>query len=76
MMSNRMRNIHSHMVYPLNITSFVKEELINLLEVGLIERSLSPYVAPTLVVPHKAPPGSSSTETKGFVLDHSELISV
>ena len=36
----------------------------NLLEVGLIERSLSPYAALIIGVPHKEPPGSSLTETK------------
>ena len=38
---------------------FIREELMNLLETGLIERSLSPYAAPIIVVPRKAPPGSS-----------------
>ena len=42
---------------PLKHHKFFKEELTNLLEVGLIERSLSPYAAPIIVVPHKAPPG-------------------
>ena len=45
----------------------------NLLEVGLIERSLSPYAAPIIVVPHKAPPGSSLTETKRLFIDYHEL---
>ena len=44
---------------PLKHHKFVKEELMNLLEAGLIERSLSPCAAPIIVVPHKAPPGSS-----------------
>ena len=39
----------------------IKEELTNLVEAGLIERSLSPYATPIIVVPHKAPPGSSLT---------------
>ena len=45
----------------------------NLLEVGLIERALSPYAALIIVVPNKAPPGSPLTETKGWVLDYHEL---
>ena len=45
----------------------------NLLEAGLIERSLSPYTAPIIVAPHKAPPGSSLTETKTLVIDYHEL---
>ena len=49
---------------PFNHHKFVKEELTNLLEVGLTERSLSPYAAPIIVVPHKAHPGSSLTKTK------------
>ena len=49
---------------PLKHHKFFKEELINLLEAGLIERSLSPYAAPIIVVPHKATPGSSVTEKK------------
>ena len=43
---------------------FVKEELTNLLEVGLIERSLSLYELPIIVVPYKAPLWSCLTETK------------
>ena len=37
---------------PLKHHKFVKEKLMNLLETGLIERSLSPYGAPIIVVPH------------------------
>ena len=53
--------------------TFVKEELTNLLEAGLIKRSLSPYASPVIVVPHKAPPDSSLTETKRLVIDYCEL---
>ena len=49
---------------PLKHHKFIKEELTNLLEVGLIEWSLSPYAAPIMVVPCKAPAGSSLTETE------------
>ena len=52
---------------------FIKEELMNLLEAGLIERSLSPYAAPIIVVPHKAPPVSSFTETKILLIHYHEL---
>ena len=45
----------------------------NLLEAGLIERSLSPYATPIIVVPHKTPPGSSLTETKRLVTNYCEL---
>ena len=58
---------------PLKHHKFIKEELTNLLEAGLTERFLSPYTAPIIVVPHKAPPGSSLTKTKGLVIDYCEL---
>ena len=58
---------------PLKHHKFVKEELTDLLEAGLIERSLSPYAAPIIVVPHKAPPGSSFIKTKRLVIDYHEL---
>ena len=58
---------------PLKHHKFVKEELMNLLGAGLIERSLSPYAAPVIVVPCKALPGSSLTETKRLVIDYCEL---
>ena len=57
---------------PLKHHKFGKEELMNLLEVGLIERSLSPYAAPIIVVPCKEPPVSSLTETKRLVIDYHE----
>ena len=47
----QMRNIAKY-------HKFIKEELTNLLEAGLTERSLSPYAAPIIVEPHKALPGS------------------
>ena len=49
---------------PLKHHRLIKEELMNLLEAGLIERLLSPYAVPIIVVLHKIPPGSSLTETK------------
>ena len=44
----------------------------NLLEEGLLERSLSPNAALIIVVPCKAPLGSSVTETKRLVIDYHE----
>ena len=58
---------------PLKHHKFVKEELMNLLEVGLIERSQSPYAAPIIVILCKAPQGSSLTDTKRLVIDYCEL---
>ena len=58
---------------PLKHHKFIKEELMNLLEGGLIERSLSPYAALILVALHKTPPGSSPTKTKRLVIDYHEL---
>ena len=52
---------------------FVKKELTKFLEAGLIERSLSPYAALVIVVPHKTPPRSSLIETKGLVIDYCEV---
>ena len=43
---------------PMKNHKFIKEELANLLEAGLIEWSLSPYAAPIMVVPCKAPAGT------------------
>ena len=48
-----------HYDLPLKHNKFVKEELTNLLEAELIKRSLSPYTAPVIVVPHKTPSGGS-----------------
>ena len=47
----------------------VKENIENLLEAGLIERSMSPYTAPIIVVPRKSTPGAPLAETKGLILD-------
>ena len=57
---------------PFKHHKFITEELMNLLEAGHIERSLGPYAAPIILVPHKAPPGSSLTETKRLVIDYCE----
>ena len=58
---------------PLKHHKFIKEELTYLLEVGLIERSISLYAATIIVVPCKALPGSSLTKTKRLVIDYCEL---
>ena len=57
---------------PLKHHKFVKEELTNLLEAGLIERSLIPHAAPNIVLPHEATPGRSLTKTKRLVIDYCE----
>ena len=61
--------------YPLPFKhhKFVKEEIKNLLEVGLIERSMSPYVASITLVPRKTRPGAPLVETKGLVIDNCEI---
>ena len=41
---------------PLKHHKFMKEEIENLLEASLIERSMSPYAAPITVVPRKSKP--------------------
>ena len=52
---------------------FVKEEIENLLEVRLIERSVRPDATPTTVVPGKSKPGAPLAETKRLVIDYQEL---
>ena len=52
---------------------FKKEEIKNLLEVGLIERSMSPYAIPIIVVPRKSKSGAPIAETKRLVIDYWEL---
>ena len=58
--------------YPLALKhhTFVKEEIGNLLEAGLIKRSMSPYAAPIIVDPRKSKPGVSLAETKRLVIDY------
>ena len=55
---------------PLKYYKFVKEELTNMLEAGLIVWSLSPYAAPIMVLSHKAPAGSSLRETERLVINY------
>ena len=43
------------------------EEIENLLEAGLIERSMSLYTVPIIVVPTNSKPGAPLAETKRFV---------
>ena len=62
--------VSKHYSLPLKHHKLGKEELNNLLEAGLIEWSLSPNAAPIMVVPCKAPAGSSLTETKRLVKDY------
>ena len=49
---------------PLKHNKFVKEEIENLLEAGLIEQSISPYAIPIIVLPRKSKPGASLPETR------------
>ena len=58
---------------PLKHHKFVKEEIKTLFEPGLIERSVSPYVAPITVVPRKSKPGAILTEIKRLVIDYCQL---
>ena len=55
---------------PLKHHEFVKEEIPNLLETGVIEWSLNPYAAPIMLVTQMAPAGSSLTEMKRLVSDY------
>ena len=58
---------------PVKHHKFVKEELTNLLEAGLIEQSLRHYAASIIMVLHKAPAGISLTESRRLVIDYCEL---
>ena len=57
---------------PLKHHIFVKE-IENLLEAGLIKRSMSPYTAPIIVVPRKSKPGVPLAETERLAIDKYEL---
>ena len=50
---------------PLKDHKFVKRINKNLLEAGLMEGSMSPYVAPIIVFSRKSKPGTLLAETKG-----------
>ena len=43
---------------PLKYQEWVKKELENLERVGVVQRSLSAYTSPIVMVPIKCPPGS------------------
>ena len=58
---------------PLKHYQFVKEEIENLLEARLIERSMSPYAAPVIVVPGKCKLGTPLAEMKRLVINYQEL---
>ena len=61
--------------YPLSLKhyKFVNVERENLLEAGLIKRSLSPYTVPIIVVPRKSKLGAPLAEMKRLVIDYREL---
>ena len=50
-----------------------KEETENILEAGLIERSMSLYAIPIIVVPRKSKPGAPLAEAKRLVIDYKEF---
>ena len=52
---------------------FLKQELKALLESGVIERSMSPYAAPIIVVNQKCKPGAPLKEQKCLVIDYQKL---
>ena len=58
---------------PLKHHTFVKEETENLLEAGLIKRSMNPYAMPIIVVPRKSKPGAPLAETKRLVIYYQEM---
>ena len=58
---------------PLKHHKFVKEEIENLLEAGLIEISVSPYAAPIIVVSRKCTLGTPLAETKRLVINYRKL---
>ena len=49
---------------PLKHHKCVKEETENLLEAGLIDRSMNPYLVLIIVVPRKSKPGTPLAETE------------
>ena len=49
---------------PLKHHKFIKEEIENLLEASLIERSMNPYATAITVVPRKSKLGAPFAETK------------
>ena len=52
---------------------FLKQELKALLDSGVIERSMSPYAAPIIVVNQKCKPGAPLKEQKHLVIDYQKL---
>ena len=52
---------------------FLKQELKTLLDSGVIERSMSPYTAPIIVVNQKCKPGAPLKEQKCLVIDYRKL---
>ena len=70
---NRPRFTHvANKPYPLPLKQhkFVKEEKENVLEAGLIERSMSLYATPIIVAPRKSKPGAPLAETMRLVIDY------
>ena len=62
--------------YPLALKhhQFVKEELQKLLQVGLIEGSMSPYASPVLVISKKSQhPSAELSDTRRLVINYQVL---
>ena len=49
---------------PLKHQGWVRKELEDLEKAGIIQRCLSPYASPILIVPQQCPPGSTVQETR------------
>ena len=61
-------------VIPLKHQEFVRQELLKLLEAGLIIRSISPYASPCLVVSKKSnDPNAELSDQKQLVIDYRAL---
>ena len=58
---------------PLKHKEFVKEETENLSEAGLIERSVSLYATPIIVVSRKSKSRAPLAETKRLVIDYCDI---
>lgn len=57
-------------VLPLKHHDFVRKTIEELEIGGVIRKSLSPYASPIVVVPRKAPPGSTESEQKRLCIDY------
>ena len=58
---------------PLKHQEWVRKELENLEKAEIIQRSLSPYASPIIVVRRKYPPSCPVQETKNIFVDYRKL---